>query len=145
MPRITAGKTIAAQKFRAFPAIRSCFCGDHCSTCVELDLPTARKNESSVEESMIIVPKACVSLFLASLSIVLFVSPLQAQTRRAVLVGINTYVPKISAEDTSSARASARVQKSSPGRACWRHLAGSLNDVASLRQLHITRFGFEDS
>jgi len=100
---------------------------------------------------MIIVPKACVSLFLASLSIVLFVSPVQAQTRRAVLVGINTYVPKTSAEDESSAKAnanasaSAHVQKSNPGRGSWRNLEGSLNDVASIRQLLITRFGFEDS
>src|SRR5207244_9425601 len=110
--------------FRAFPTIPvSCFRGNHCSTWVEVDLPTVRMHEISAEDSMIIVRKTCVSLFLASLSIVLFVSPLQAQTRRAVLVGINTYVPKTSAEDKSSASASANahVQKSNPGRGSWRN------------------------
>jgi len=68
----------------------------------------------------------------------------RAQTRRAVLVGINTYIPagttvqKIVVAEGSSSGGPSR------GRGSWVNLEGSLNDVASIRQLLVTRYGFDE-
>src|SRR3984893_18520700 len=102
---------------------------------------------------MVIVRKMRISLSIAFLSLTILGLPSRAQTRRAVLVGINTYVPKDSTTsqagsgtptaETATAVTS-KVQKVNPGRGTWSNLRGSLNDIASIRQLLITRFGFRD-
>ena len=63
-----------------------------------------------------------------------------AQTRRAVLVGINNYVP----EGTTAKKIVLTEKAGVGGRGSWTNLEGSLNDVESIRQLLITRYGFEE-
>ena len=63
-----------------------------------------------------------------------------AQTRRAVLVGINHYVP----EGTTAKKIVLTEKAGVGGRGSWTNLEGSLNDVESIRQLLITRYGFEE-
>jgi len=63
-----------------------------------------------------------------------------AQTRRAVLVGINNYVP----EGTTAKKIVLTEKAGAGGRGSWTNLEGSLNDVESIRQLLITRYGFEE-
>ncbi len=83
-------------------------------------------------------------LFSAAISIVVFVmlAPTAgfAQTRRAVLVGINNYVP----EGTTAKKIVLTEKAGVGGRGSWTNLEGSLNDVESIRQLLITRYGFEE-
>ena len=79
-----------------------------------------------------------IPLLVLSVSLAFFSGSAFAQTRRAVLVGINTYVP---------AGAESQKGASSPGasgRGTWTNLEGSLNDVQSIHQLLVTRFGFEE-
>jgi len=78
-----------------------------------------------------------------------FAAPAIAQTRRAVLVGVNTYIPEgvtvqkiVVAEGASSGGASSGGP--SKGRGSWTNLEGSLNDVGSIHQLLVTRYGFEE-
>jgi hypothetical protein len=62
------------------------------------------------------------------------------QTRRAVLVGINTYLP-----EGAEAKKIETVEKAHiGGRGSWMNLEGSLNDVEAIRELLITRYGFEE-
>ena len=63
-----------------------------------------------------------------------------AQTRRAVLVGINNYVP----EGTTAKKIVLTEKAGVGGRGSWTNLEGSLNDVESIRQLLITRYGFDE-
>src|ERR1700689_1051287 len=83
-------------------------------------------------------------LFLAASLIVVFVmlAPTAgfAQTRRAVLAGINTYVPA----GTTAKKIVLTEKAGVGGRGSWTNLEGSLNDVESIRQLLITRYGFEE-
>jgi hypothetical protein len=83
-------------------------------------------------------------LFLAASLTVIFVmlAPTAgfAQTRRAVLVGINNYVP----EGTTAKKIVLTEKAGVGGRGSWTNLEGSLNDVESIRQLLITRYGFEE-
>jgi len=92
---------------------------------------------------MAIVRGLCAFLLVAFLSITIQVLPAGAQTRRAVLVGINTYVPANTTLKPTIVESQA--QKGSAGRGSWSNLDGSLNDVASMRQLLITRFGFKEA
>jgi hypothetical protein len=83
-------------------------------------------------------------VFIAAVLIVTFLmlAPTSsfAQTRRAVLAGINTYVP-----EGTTAKKIVLVEKAGVGgRGSWTNLEGSLNDVESIRQLLITRYGFEE-
>ena len=103
---------------------------------------------------MVIVRKMRISLSIAFLSLTILGLPSRAQTRRAVLVGINTYVPKDSTTSqagsgtptaATATAVTSKVQKVNPGRGTWSNLRGSLNDIASIRQLLITRFGFRDA
>jgi hypothetical protein len=75
-----------------------------------------------------------------ALSTVLHAVAAMGQERRAVLVGINTYPPTRSIPPTPIVEGEHRTA----GRRTWHDLKGSLNDVASIRQLLITRFGFKD-
>jgi hypothetical protein len=76
----------------------------------------------------------------------LFSTPASAQTRRAVLAGINTYLPagvevkKIVVSEGSGSGGG----PSTSGRGSWTNLEGSLNDVESIHQLLVTRYGFEE-
>jgi Caspase domain len=83
-------------------------------------------------------------LLLAASLIVIFVmlAPAAgfAQTRRAVLAGINTYVPA----GTTAKKIVLTEKAGVGGRGSWTNLEGSLNDVESIRQLLITRYGFEE-
>jgi hypothetical protein len=103
---------------------------------------------------MVIVRKMRISLPIAFLSLTILGLPSRAQTRRAVLVGINTYVPEESTPSqagpgtptvATATAVTSKVQKVNPGRGTWSNLDGSLNDIASIRQLLITRFGFRDA
>jgi hypothetical protein len=101
---------------------------------------------------MVIVRKICISLSITFLSLTVSGLPSGAQTRRAVLVGINTYVPKASTSSQSDTPTEAaatsvtsKVQTVTRGRGTWSNLDGSLNDIASIRELLITRFGFQDA
>jgi Caspase domain len=103
---------------------------------------------------MVIARKTCICLPLILLAITVLGLPIRAQTRRAVLVGINNYVPENSTTSpggtgmpsgTGAGAVASRVQKANAGRGSWSNLDGSLNDIASIRQLLITRFGFQDA
>lgn len=76
---------------------------------------------------------------LAGGNTLLYSTPALAQTRRAVLVGINTYLP-----EGAEVKKIETVEKAHiGGRGSWTNLEGSLNDVESIRELLITRYGFE--
>jgi hypothetical protein len=81
---------------------------------------------------------------LTLLALVIFSSPTLAQTRRAVLVGVNTYVPADtsakSTEPSDGPGAAARGR----ARGKFSNLEGSLNDVESIHQLLVTRYGFAE-
>ena len=103
---------------------------------------------------MVIVRKICISLSITFLSLSVLGLLSQAQTRRAVLVGINTYNPDASTSaqaalgipnEAAATSATSTAQKASRGRGTWSNLDGSLNDIASIRELLITRFGFQDA
>jgi hypothetical protein len=101
---------------------------------------------------MVIVRKICISLSITFLLLTVSGLPSGAQTRRAVLVGINTYVPKASTssqsdtpKEAAATSVTSKVQTVTRGRGTWSNLRGSLNDIASIRELLITRFGFQDA
>jgi hypothetical protein len=75
----------------------------------------------------------------------LFATPALAQTRRAVLVGVNTYIPEgVKVEKIVVAEGSSSGGPSK-GRGSWTNLEGSLNDVGSIHQLLVTRYGFDEN
>lgn len=58
------------------------------------------------------------------------ISPVEAQKRRALLVGIDDY-------------SASRIPKTgTPGRPRWSNLEGAVNDVKAMRELLIARYGF---
>jgi hypothetical protein len=76
---------------------------------------------------------------IATLLLVACSVPLCAQTRRALLVGINTYKPV-----EGEAPAEQPTLKVKGGRNVWSNrsnLDGGLNDVEAMRQALISRFG----
>ena len=80
--------------------------------------------------------------FSFSLLLVVFSCPAVAQTRRAVLAGINTYLP--AGVQAKAIVVSEGAGTGGRGRGSWTNLEGSLNDVESIHQLLVTRYGFED-
>jgi len=67
----------------------------------------------------------------------------EAQTRRALLVGIDKYVPK-----TASAKLKSPAGGNSSGslgrsRTAWLNLDGAVNDVEALQQVLTSRYGFD--
>src|SRR5579859_7558309 len=69
-----------------------------------------------------------------------------AQTRRALLVGIDDYIhPSQSARQDLSERTRERLRslRGKPGRKNLINLDGAVNDVTRMRDLLIGRFGFE--
>ena len=85
---------------------------------------------------------AAIIWILPLLLLVIFSSPALAQTRRAVLVGVNTYIPAgVTVEKIVLAEGSSSGGR---GRGRWTNLEGSLNDVSSIHQLLVTRYGFEE-
>ena len=89
--------------------------------------------------------------FLVSFIITLLLSTLfslnaSAVTSRALLVGINKYVPENTSEKINSQnniRETASPLKKI-GRGSWFNLDGTHNDVDSIKELIISKFGFED-
>lgn len=86
-----------------------------------------------------------------ALSILFFLSPIaSAQTRRAVLVGIDTYEPPDPpASDSAANRGASRGMSAdlSPSRASrgvWVNLKGSINDVTAMQQVIEKFYGFDD-
>jgi hypothetical protein len=75
-------------------------------------------------------------LFIILLVSVLGSMSLQAETRRAVLVGINKYVSQTPAQAASK-------PVSTKGRGGWFDLDGSLNDIEVMRELLQARFHFK--
>lgn len=86
----------------------------------------------------------CARIFSSGIAIATFLmlAPTSgfAQTRRAVLAGINHYVP----EGTTPKKIVLTEKAGVGGRGSWTNLEGSLNDVESIRELLITRYGFEE-
>lgn len=70
------------------------------------------------------------------LLLVLLESGLYAQTRRAVLIGIDVYQPK-------SGKISQLPSHASRGRGTWQNLSGAVNDMKAMRDILIARFGFK--
>ncbi|MDP9132120.1 MAG: caspase family protein, partial [Nitrospirota bacterium] len=62
----------------------------------------------------------------------------EAEVRRALLIGINEY-------DSGRPAAMGTVAVSTPGRRTWKNLQGSVNDVTSMREVLIHRFGFKEA
>ncbi len=91
------------------------------------------------------------SVFLSSLLLTLFLTNIispdaSALTRRALLVGINKYVPETTSEEIN--KQEIIIDSASPlkktGRGSWFNLDGTHNDVDSIKELIIAKFGFED-
>src|SRR6185437_2118338 len=59
-------------------------------------------------------------------------APARAETRRALLIGIDRYVPAASSEASAAGR----------GRSAWSDLAGAVNDVEGMRAVLVARYGF---
>lgn len=72
-------------------------------------------------------------------------TPAYAQTRRALLIGIDKYVPAAPAVRPRPRPAAAADTSSSRGRprGVWSNLEGAVNDVEELQQVLITRYGFQ--
>ena len=72
----------------------------------------------------------------------------RAEVRRALVVGIDTYVQS---SDRPGYQLSARTRErlksihGTPSRRKLDHLVGAFNDARAIRSLLIERFGFEDS
>jgi hypothetical protein len=66
----------------------------------------------------------------------------RAETRRALLVGINAYKPSAT---TAPSQPQEKVVESKPnkGRGSWSDLDGCLNDVAAIKEIVIGRLGFK--
>ncbi len=75
------------------------------------------------------------------LVLVLLVAASPAQTRRAVLVGIDEYSP---GPTPASATPRTRAIQGTPSRKSLEPLAGAQRDAEAMKQLLVERFGFED-
>jgi hypothetical protein len=73
---------------------------------------------------------------------------LAAQTRRALLVGINQYVPEAKAAPRrmtkAGGKAAAPATSTAVGRGTWGNLKGAINDLEAFKQILISRFQFEE-
>ena len=66
--------------------------------------------------------------------------PVLGQTRRAVIVGIDQYVPAAPARAGAAPPAAGQATRSG-----WTNLDGAVNDAEAIRQVLVSRFGFRDS
>lgn len=73
---------------------------------------------------------------LAAAASILFAAPVEAQTRRALLVGIDTYA------GTAPRQARPAAGAADSARGSWSNLEGAVNDVEALHAVLLTRYGF---